>query len=92
MNVTLKLPDEIVREARHLAIDEQSSLSAIVCELLDARLKAKKKQSQKAPDLAESLLLPEEPEWFSKTGFPLLNRDVVPLTATRFRFERDPDE
>jgi hypothetical protein len=30
MNVTLKLPDETVREARHLAIDEKTSLSALV--------------------------------------------------------------
>jgi N-acetylglutamate synthase-like GNAT family acetyltransferase len=93
MNLTLKIPDELVLEARHLAIDERSSLSAIVTELLDARVKeAKKQQTQKAPDLAESLLLPEEPAWFSETGFPLQNRDVVPLTATRFRFEPDPDE
>lgn len=92
MNVTLKLPDALVREARHLAIDEKSSLSALVSELLDARLKAKKQPAQKAPNLAESLLLPEEPEWFSKTGFPLLNRDVVALRATPFRFERQSDE
>jgi N-acetylglutamate synthase-like GNAT family acetyltransferase len=92
MNVTLKLPDEMVREARHLAINENSSLSAIVSELLDARLKARRHAPQKAPNLAESLLLPDEPEWFAQTGFPLLNRDVVPLRGTPFRFERDPEE
>lgn len=92
MNVTLKLPDDLVREARHLAIDENSSLSALVSELLNARLKAGKQATQKAPNLAESLLLPEEPEWFAKTGFPLLNRDIVPLRATPFRFERYSDE
>jgi hypothetical protein len=92
MNVTLELPDHLAREARHLASDEQTSLSALVCELLDARLKERKQPHQKAPNLAESLLLPDEPEWFAQTGFPLLTRDVVPLRATPFRFERDPEE
>lgn len=92
MNVTLKLPDHLVREARHLAVDEQSSLSALVGELLDARLKARNQPPQKAPNLAESLLLPEEPEWFAQAGFPLLNRDVAPLRGTPFRFEREPEE
>lgn len=92
MNVTLELPDHLAREARYLASDEQTSLSALVCELLDARLKARKQPPQKAPNLAESLLLPEEPDWFAKTGFPLLNRDVEPLRGTPFRFERDLEE
>ena len=82
----------LVQEARHLALDERKSLSSLVSELLESRVRAKKEQAPKAPDLSESLLLPEEPEWFAKSGFPLLNREVVPLRATPFRFERDPDE
>ena len=92
MNVTLKLPDELVRAARHLAIAEQSSLSALVCELLDARLKARKQMPQKTANLAESLLLPDEPEWFAQMGFPLLNRTAAPLRGTPFRFERDLED
>ena len=92
MNVTLKLSDEVVREARHEAIDENTSLSALVEQLLKERIQKKRGHPQKAPNLAESLLLPEEPEWFAKTGFPLPTRDVVPLRATPFRFERDPEE
>lgn len=92
MNVTLKLSDEVVREARHQAIDENTSLSALVEALLRERIEKKRSRPQKAPNLAESLLLPEEPEWFAKTGFPLPNRDVVPLRATPFRFERFPEE
>lgn len=34
MNVTLKLSDDVVREARHEAIDENTSLSALVEQLL----------------------------------------------------------
>ncbi len=89
MNVTLKLPDDLVRKARHLAIDENTSLSVLISELLDAKLKAQKHSDPKAPSLAESLLMPEEPEWFSQTEYPLLNRDVMPLRATPFHFEPD---
>lgn len=92
MNVTLKLPDELVREARHEAIDENTSLSGLVEQLLKERIQKKRSGPQKAPNLAESLLLPDEPEWFAQSGFPLLNRDVVPLRGTPFRFERDPEE
>lgn len=92
MNVTLKLPDDLVREARHLAIDENTSLSTLVSELLVERIKKQRSLIPKAPNLAESLVLPQEPEWFAQKGFPLLNRDVVPLRATPFRFERYPDE
>ena len=34
MNVTLKLPDELCKEARHRAVDESKSLSAWVADLL----------------------------------------------------------
>jgi len=34
MNVTLKLPDELCREARHRAVDESKSLSAWVTDLV----------------------------------------------------------
>jgi|GEM_PF-1264558 len=92
MNVTLKLPDELVREARHLAIDENTSLSMLVSELLDERIKKKKSLPPKAPNLADSLLLPEEPEWFGQKGFPLPTRDDVPLRATPFHFEGDSEK
>ena len=34
MNVTLKLPDELCREARHRAVDESKSLSAWIADLV----------------------------------------------------------
>ena len=34
MNVTLKLPDELCREARHRAVDESKSLSSWVTDLV----------------------------------------------------------
>jgi hypothetical protein len=92
MNVTLKLPDDLVREARHLAIDEGTSLSAVVADLLSRKLNERRTPPRKAPGLAESLLLPEEPAWFAESGFPLEERGSVPFRGTPFGFERDPDE
>lgn len=42
MNVTLKLPDDLVKKARHLAIDENTSLSGLVAQLLSSRLSARR--------------------------------------------------
>ena len=38
MNVTLKLPDEVVSEARHRAVARSQSLSQWVAELLQAEI------------------------------------------------------
>ncbi len=35
MNVTLKLPDELCRKAKHLAVEKHKSLSAWTAELID---------------------------------------------------------
>jgi N-acetylglutamate synthase-like GNAT family acetyltransferase len=85
MNVTLKLPDETVREARHLAIDENTSLSALVAQLLEERLKqrfAKPRQT-----LAEAMRLPDAPEWFYEKEFPLPDRSEAQHRT--FSFEAD---
>lgn len=39
MNVTLKLPDDLCREARHRAVDESKSLSAWIADLVVAKLR-----------------------------------------------------
>lgn len=39
MNVTLKLPDDLCREARHRAVDESKSLSTWVADLVAAKLR-----------------------------------------------------
>ena len=91
MNVTLKLPDELVRQARHLAIDENTSLSALVGALLDDKIRRKNSKRGESLDLAQSLLLPEEPEWFKQTGFPVIDRNV-PSRSTPFEFEDDKEK
>ena len=40
MNVTLKLPDDLCREARHRAVDESKSLSSWMADLVARELKA----------------------------------------------------
>jgi predicted DNA-binding protein len=38
MNVTLRIPDELGKRAKHLAVDEGKSLSALMAELLEEKL------------------------------------------------------
>jgi len=46
MNVTLKLPDDLCREARHRAVDESKSLSAWVADLVARELKSQAPQKE----------------------------------------------
>ncbi len=87
MNVTLKLPDEVIREARHLAIDENTSLSALVCELLEERIKQRSNPQTKT--LAEALMPPDAPDWFYEKDFPLPDRSET--KHRNFTFEPDED-
>ena len=56
MNVTLKLPDELCKAARHRAVDESKSLSAWMAELVKRELAEKRKPEGKT--LAELLADP----------------------------------
>ena len=38
MNVTLRIPEELGKRAKHLAVDEGKSLSALMTELLEQKL------------------------------------------------------
>jgi len=53
MNVTLKLPDELCRKARHRAVDEYKSLSAWIAELIERELASR--SAQKPVSLAQAL-------------------------------------
>lgn len=48
MNVTVKLPDKLCREARHCAVDESKSLSAWVADLISRELKQPPLASRKS--------------------------------------------
>jgi hypothetical protein len=53
MNVTLKLPDDLCRAARHRAVDESKSLSVWMADLVARELKTK--APGKVPTLLEML-------------------------------------
>lgn len=53
MNVTLKLPDELCKKARHRAVDESKSLSAWLTDLIKRELQPQPKGRRKT--LAELL-------------------------------------
>jgi hypothetical protein len=46
VNVTVSLPEELLREARHEAVDRGLSLSRYLAELLEERLEARRRYRQ----------------------------------------------
>lgn len=70
MNVTLKIPDELCREAKHRAIDESKSLSAWVAALVEREITAARESSPKPRTLIEIFGSNE----FTDRDFPLEDR------------------
>ncbi|MEN9841850.1 MAG: hypothetical protein RL376_1650 [Verrucomicrobiota bacterium] len=88
MNVTLKLPDEIVREARIRAIHEDKSLSSWVAGLVNRELANPDGEAGKPMTLAEAMRVPGMPASFYEKELPLPDR-----RETKHReFAFDPDE
>lgn len=75
MNVTLKLPDDLCRKARHRAVDESKSLSAWVAALIEQAVT--QPESDHKPTLMEAMSLPDAPEWFYEREIPLEDRKTM---------------
>lgn len=74
MNVTLKLPDSMVREARHRAVNESKSLSCWVAELVHRELAEPAKEAEASITLAEAMRVSGLPDSFYENDFPLPDR------------------
>ena len=53
MNITLRIPDELGKRAKHLAVDEGRLLSAVVFELLEKRLALESGRYRQSQDALE---------------------------------------
>ncbi|WP_138087554.1 type II toxin-antitoxin system CcdA family antitoxin [Phragmitibacter flavus] len=90
MNVTLKLPDDLVREARHLAVNQSQSLSAWMANLVRRELATKSAtEIEKPKTWIEALTLPDMPASFYEKDFPLPDRKAT--KHREFTFEPDED-
>jgi hypothetical protein len=87
MNVTLKLPDDLVREARHRAVNQSQSLSAWMAGLVHRELAAPPASMEEPKSLVEALRLPDAPDWFYEKDFPLPDRKQT--KHREFAFESD---
>ena len=88
LNVTLKLPDELCRKARHSAVDESKSLSAWVAGLIEQALE-KPEPEVRPQTLAEAMMVPGMPDSFYEKDFHLPDRREV--NHREFSFESDED-
>jgi post-segregation antitoxin (ccd killing protein) len=88
MNVTVKLPDELVREARHRAINQSQSLSAWLADLVNRELTTPADENEKSLSLAEAMRVPGMLESFYEKEFPLPDR----RKTKRRNFSFEPDE
>ena len=77
MNVTLKLPDDLCREARHRAVDESKSLSAWIADLVAAKVR------QPAP-VPSTLLHALGDESLADGDFELPERRLQPRRPVKF--------
>lgn len=90
MNVTLKLPDDLVREARHRAVDESKSLSAWMAGLVRRELATPSfTESEEPKSWMEAMRVPDTPDWFYEKEFPLPDRKQT--KHREFSFEPDED-
>jgi len=89
MNVTLKLPDQVVRAARIRAVYEDKSLSSWVADLVNRELATPAGDPAKPMTLAEAMRVPGMPESFYEKDFPLPDRRET--KHREFTFEPDED-
>jgi len=83
MNVTLKLPDELCKAARHLAVDESKSLSAWVAEIVEKEI-AKSGADKRKPKTWMDAFSGDENDPYLDRDFPLEDRKAGKVTEFNF--------
>ena len=84
MNVTLKLPDELCKAARHLAVDDSKSLSAWTAELMRREIEARAAKPEKPKTWMDAFSGDENDPYLDR-DFPLEDRKS--MTIREFNFE-----
>lgn len=83
MNVTLKLPDDLCKAARHRAIDESKSLSAWMADLVKRELNKSTHQTTEPMTWMDAFSGDENDEYLSR-DFPLEDRKAGKVTEFNF--------
>lgn len=84
MNVTLKLPDELCKAARHLAVDESKSLSAWMAELLKREVEVRTAKLEKPKTWMDAMSVDGAPDCFYEKDFPLEDRKGMKIREFDF--------
>jgi hypothetical protein len=84
MNVTLKLPDDLCKAARHRAIDESKSLSAWMADLVKRELESNPTFHSKSQTWMEAMTVDGMPDWFYEKDFPLEDRKAAKVREFNF--------
>lgn len=86
MNVTVKMPDDLCRQARHRAVDESKSLSAWLADLIRRELSKDASGNLESRTLIDAFS-EEHPDWYYTRAF-----DPKDASREKIRdFEFDPD-
>ena len=83
MNVTLKLPDELCKAARHLAVDESKSLSAWMTEILRREVEARSSKPEKPKTWMDAFSGDENDPYLDR-DFPLEDRKMIKIREFDF--------
>jgi len=84
MNVTVKLEDDLIKQARHRSIDEGKSLSAWMADLVQKELKLTKTEKKSLLERLEDHALPDE---VADKDFPLEGRTTESEREPLFKDE-----
>ena len=74
MNVTLKLPDDLCREAKHRAVDQSKSLSQWMADLVRVELNKPPQTAKNQPLTWMDAFSGDADEMFLERDFPLPDR------------------